>query len=197
MNFCRSIFVCILLLASSAHGDERPNVVVIMPDDVSHKVFTYYNSDSSSKTPNIDRLAEKSIRLTDFHVSPSCAPTRGAFLTGRYNQVAGIWHTIAGRSLLRNDEITMADVFRHNGYATAMVGKWHLGDNFPFRPKDRGFEYVAWTKGGGVGQQPDYWGNMNHEAHYWVNDKIEKLVDEDDVLAGALLTNSIFNRACE
>lgn len=190
-------FVLVLLLASTVFSQTKPNVIIVMPDDVSHHVFTYYNPESTSQTPNIDKLAESSVRLTDFHVSPSCAPTRAATLTGRSNSVSGIWHTIAGRSLLRNDEITIADVFKHNGYATGMVGKWHLGDNYPFRPKDRGFEYVAWTKGGGVGQQPDYWGNMSHAAHYWVNDSLVEMTDEDDGLKGAFLTNSIFNRAFE
>jgi len=136
----------------------RPNVIFVMADDISHSVFTYYNSNSGSRTPNLDKLAENGVRLTDFHVSPSCAPTRAALMTGRSNDVAGVWHTIYGRSQLRADEITMADVFKHNGYATGMFFKWHLGDNYPFRPKDRGFEYVAWTKGGGIGQAPDYWG---------------------------------------
>ncbi|TWU50818.1 Arylsulfatase [Rubripirellula tenax] len=191
-----SVFA-LLTLYGNVVADDRPNVIIVMPDDVSHGVFTYYNPESTSQTPNIDRLAETSVRLTDFHVSPSCAPTRAAALTGRSNSVSGIWHTIAGRSLLRNDEITMADIFRHNGYATAMIGKWHLGDNYPFRPKDRGFEYVAWTKGGGAGQQPDYWGNMHHAAHYWVNDALVEMTDEDDGLKGAFLTNSMFNRAFE
>ncbi len=189
----------ILLLTIQGIGvsQDNPNVIIVMPDDVSHRVFTYYNPDSTSLTPNIDKLAASSVRLTDFHVSPSCAPTRAATLTGRSNSVSGIWHTIAGRSLLRGDEICMADVFKHNGYATGMVGKWHLGDNYPFRPKDRGFEYVAWTKGGGAGQQPDYWGNMHHAAHYWVNDTLVEMTDEDDGLKGAFLTNSMFNRAFE
>ena len=194
----QKVFIAVVLVfAGSLRADTRPNVIIVMPDDVSHKVFTYYNPESTSKTPHIDKLAQTSVRLTDFHVSPSCAPTRAATLTGRSNSVSGIWHTIAGRSLLRGDEITIADVFKHNGYSTGMVGKWHLGDNYPFRPKDRGFQYVAWTKGGGVGQQPDYWGNMHHAAHYWVNDALVKMTDEDDELKGAFVTNSMFNRAFE
>ena len=193
-----SIFLLVLLsIGGKAFGQEQPNVIILMPDDVSHHVFTYYNPNSTSQTPNIDKLAQTSVRLTDFHVSPSCSPTRASTLTGRSHSVAGIWHTIAGRSLLRNDEISIADVFKHNGYATGMVGKWHLGDNYPFRPKDRGFEYVAWTKGGGAGQQPDFWGNMHHSAHYWVNDELFEMTDEDDGLQGAFLTNSMFNRAFE
>lgn len=197
MKVFYTFIFAMLFFVGNVFSQDRPNVIIVMPDDVSHGVFTYYNPDSRSKTPNIDKLAQTSVRLTDFHVSPSCAPTRAAALTGRSNSVAGIWHTIAGRSLLRNDEITIADVFKHNGYATGMVGKWHLGDNYPFRPRDRGFEYVAWTKGGGVGQQPDYWGNMHHDAHYWVNDTLVRMTDEDDGLKGAFLTNSMFNRAFE
>ena len=193
-----SVFILLVFsLSEMVAGQEQPNVIIVMPDDVSHGVFTYYNPDSTSRTPHIDELARTSVRLTDFHVSPSCSPTRASALTGRSHSVVGIWHTIAGRSLLRNDEITIADVFKHNGYATGMVGKWHLGDNYPFRPKDRGFEYVAWTKGGGAGQQPDYWGNMHHSAHYWVNDELVEMTDEDDGLEGAFLTNSMFNRAFE
>ena len=118
-------------------------------------------------------------------------------MTGRFNDVVGVWHTIYGRNQLRQDEITMADVFKANGYATGMFFKWHLGDNYPFRPQDRGFEYVAWTKGGGTGQQPDYWGNQNDRASAWVNDEIVKMTDEDDGIKGAFLTNFFFNRAME
>ena len=168
-----------------------------MPDDISHSAFTYYNPQSASKTPHIDRLMANSVRLTDFHVSPTCSPTRAALLTGRYNDVTGVWHTIYGRSQLRADEITIADVFKHNGYATGMFFKWHLGDNYPFRPKDRGFEHVVWTKGGGVGQAPDYWGNMNDQATFWVNDRLVKMTDEDDGIEGAFSTTFAFNRAMD
>ena len=112
----QKVFIAVVLVfAGSLRADTRPNVIIVMPDDVSHKVFTYYNPESTSKTPHIDKLAQTSVRLTDFHVSPSCAPTRAATLAGRSNSVSGIWHTIAGRSLLRGDEITIADVFKHNG----------------------------------------------------------------------------------
>ncbi|ALJ04705.1 hypothetical protein APS56_05960 [Pseudalgibacter alginicilyticus] len=167
-----------------------------MPDDISHNAFTYYNP-NGPQTPNIDKLAEQSVRLTDFHVSPTCSPTRAALMTGRFNDVTGVWHTIFGRYQLRADEITMADIFKENGYATGLFFKWHLGDNYPFRPKDRGFEYVAWTKGGGTGQQPDYWGNTNNSASVWVNDSIVKMTDEKDDIEGAFTTNFFFNRAME
>lgn len=190
----------LLLLSSfsalSAGSNTRPNVIFVMPDDISHSAFSYFN-ERGPRTPNIDKFAEDSVRLTDFHVSPSCSPTRAALLTGRPADVVGVWHTINGRNMLRADEITMADIFKANGYATGLFFKWHLGDNYPFRPKDRGFEYVAWTKGGGTGQLPDYWGNTNQSAHMWVNDTLVEMTDEDDGIEGAFTTNFFLNRAME
>ena len=177
-------------------SQDRPNVIFVMPDDISHNAFSYYKK-NGPQTPNINKLAEESVRLTDFHVSPSCSPTRAALLTGRPSDVVGVWHTINGRNMMRADEITMADVFKDNGYATGLFFKWHLGDNYPFRPKDRGFEYVAWIKGGGTGQLPDYWDNTNNHAKILVNDVLVDMTDEDDGIEGAFTTNFFFNRAME
>ncbi|HPZ82539.1 MAG TPA: arylsulfatase [Thermogutta sp.] len=124
------------------------------------------------KTPNLDRLYQESVRLTDFHVDPTCSPTRAALMTGRYSCRTGVWHTIMGRSILRRDETTMADVFRRAGYRTAIFGKWHLGDNYPYHPWNRGFEECLIHFGGGIGQGPDYWGNtyfsptLNHNGEW-------------------------------
>lgn len=189
-------FIVFFVVLVSTYSQTRPNVIFVMPDDVSHNAFSYYK-ENGPQTPHIDQLAEESVRLTDFHVSPSCSPTRAALLTGRPSDVVGVWHTINGRNMLRADEITMADIFKANGYATGLFFKWHLGDNYPFRPKDRGFEYVAWIKGGGTGQQPDYWGNTNNDASMWVNDELVKMTDEDDGIEGAFTTNFFFNRAME
>jgi arylsulfatase A-like enzyme len=177
-------------------SQDRPNVIFVMPDDISHNAFSYYKK-NGPQTPNINKLAEESVRLTDFHVSPSCSPTRAALLTGRPSDVVGVWHTINGRNMMRADEVTMADIFKENGYATGLFFKWHLGDNYPFRPKDRGFEYVAWIKGGGTGQLPDYWDNTNNHAKILVNDVLVDMTDEDDGIEGAFTTNFFFNRAME
>jgi len=126
------------------------------------------------QTPNIDRLYTQSIRLTNFHVGPTCSPTRAALMTGRYCNRTGVWHTIMGRSLLRKDELTAADVFSAGGYRTAIFGKWHLGDNYPFRPQDRGFGEVMIHGGGGVGQGPDYWGNDYFDDTYFHNGRPKK-----------------------
>ena len=121
------------------------------------------------KTPNMDQLSKESVRLTDFHVSPTCAPTRSALMTGRYNDRTGVWHTVTGRTLLRENEVTMAQVFKDNGYATGMFGKWHLGDDYPRRPIDVGFEKAVYHGGGGVGNTNDYWDNDYFDDHYYDN----------------------------
>ena len=101
------------------------------------------------KTPNLDKLHSESVRLTNFHVDPSCSPTRAALLTGQYSSRSGVWHTIGGRSLLQKEKVTMADVFKNSGYTTGWFGKWHLGENYPFRPGDRGFDEEI-VHGGGA-----------------------------------------------
>jgi len=121
------------------------------------------------KTPALDKLHSESVRLTNYHVDPTCSPTRSALLTGRYSSRTGVWHTIMGRSLMHPDEYTVAELFAANGYATGCFGKWHLGDNAPCRPQDQGFHEVLIHGGGGVGQTPDYWGNDYFDDTYWHN----------------------------
>jgi arylsulfatase A-like enzyme len=162
------MFSCI-----STKQEKKPNVILIMTDDQGYGDLSCHGSNDVS-TPALDRLYSESVRLTDFHVSPTCAPTRASLLTGRYCNDTGVWHTVMGRSLLRSDELTLADVFTSHGYITGIFGKWHLGDNYPYRPQDRGFQEVVIHGGGGVGQTPDYWGNDYQDDSYWVNGKPEK-----------------------
>ncbi|MEA1876913.1 MAG: arylsulfatase, partial [Bacteroidota bacterium] len=126
------------------------------------------------KTPAMDKLHDQSVCLVNFHVDPCCAPTRSALLTGQYSSRTGVWHTIGGRSLLGTDNVTMAEVFRDAGYKTAIFGKWHLGENYPFRPMDRGFEESVIHGGGAVGANPDYWGNDYYDDTYLHNGVHEK-----------------------
>jgi arylsulfatase A-like enzyme len=151
----------------------RPNVILVMTDDQGYGDLSCHGN-KIIKTPNLDKLHSQSTRLMDFHVSPTCSPTRAALMTGRYCNRTGVWHTIMGRSLLRKDEVTMADVFRAGGYRTGIFGKWHLGDNYPFRPQDRGFDEVLVHGGGGVGNIQDYWGNDYFDDTYFRNGKPEK-----------------------
>jgi len=147
-------------------GTDPPSVVFVLTDDQGYGDLSCHGN-PVLKTPNLDSLHASSVRLTDYHVGPTCAPTRAGLLTGHYANSTGVWHTIGGRSLLRAGEVSMADFFRGGGYATGIFGKWHLGDNSPYRPQDRGFETVVVHGGGGVGQTPDYWGNCYFDDSYW------------------------------
>ena len=148
-------------------------MVLVLTDDQGYGDLACHGN-PVLRTPNIDALYRQSIRLTDFHASPTCSPTRASLMTGRYCNRTGVWHTVMGRSLLRGDEVTMADIFAAGGYHTGIFGKWHLGDNYPFRPQDRGFQEVLVHGGGGVGQTPDHWSNDYFDDTYWHNGTPEK-----------------------
>jgi arylsulfatase A-like enzyme len=145
-------------LATAGAAQARPNVVLVMTDDQGYGDLSCHGN-PHLKTPRIDALRGQSTALDRFYVSPTCSPTRAALMTGRHEFRCGVSHTIMGRSLLRPGIPTMAERFRAAGYRTAIVGKWHLGDNAPCRPEDRGFDDIFIHGGGGIGQTPDYWGN--------------------------------------
>ncbi|QDT63488.1 arylsulfatase [Calycomorphotria hydatis] len=155
-------------------ANEKPaNVIIVITDDQGYGDIGAHGN-TMIQTPEMDRLWAESIRLTDFHVDPTCSPTRSALMSGRYSNRTGVWHTIMGRSLMSPDELSLAEIFRANGYHTGMFGKWHLGDNYPCRPSDQGFEQVVIHGGGGVTQGPDWWGNDYFDDTYWRNGVPEK-----------------------
>ena len=156
-----------------AERAKRPNVIVIMTDDQGYGDLSCHGN-PTLKTPNLDALRAESIRFTDFHVAPFCTPTRAALMTGRYAGRTGAYRTSSGRTSLHKREKTLGDLFTINGYATGMFGKWHLGDNAPARPMDKGFERSVWHRCGGVTQISDYWGNDYFDDTYLVGDKWKK-----------------------
>ncbi len=165
--------VCAIRPIQAVAQTAQPNVIVIMTDDQGYGDIACHGN-PIIKTPCIDRLHEKSLRLTNFHVSPYCTPTRAALMTGRYPARTGAYRTSSGRTMLHRDEQTIADIFSDAGYATGMIGKWHLGDNAPHRPQDRGFQEVLWHRCGGVGQASDYYGNDYFDDTYERNGVFEK-----------------------
>lgn len=165
------------LASLHAATSSKPNVLLIMPDDVSFGDYSFYN-ERGPRTPNVDALGRQSLRLSDFHVAPTCSPSRSQLMTGRYTDECGAWHTVMGRYFLRTNDVTMADVFKANGYRTAMFGKWHLGDSYPFRPKDRGFEHCVMIRGGGIDQQPNPWGIRNSPPSILFNDDKPVVLDD-------------------
>ena len=148
--------------------DRKPNVIFVVTDDQGYGELGCHGN-PVIHTPHTDELHRVSFRLTNYHVGPTCAPTRAGLMTGHYHNSTGVWHTIGGRSLLCKDEWSLASAFAENGYVTGLFGKWHLGDNYPYRPQDRGFREVVTHGGGGVGNTPDYWGNNYNDDCYAVN----------------------------
>lgn len=131
-----------LQVDSSAVNEDRPNVIVILVDDAGFVDFGFMGS-KDLETPRIDELAASGIKFTDAHVSASvCAPSRAGLITGKYQQRFGFEANGGGAmSIGLSDEVvTMADVFKENGYRTFSLGKWHLGENSSDHPNNRGFD---------------------------------------------------------
>ena len=170
MGRFRFIFLLgsLFIFSACSENQNKPNVILVITDDQGYGDLACHGN-PWIRTPNMDDLWEESVRLTDYHVSPTCAPTRAALMTGRYNNRTGVWHTVTGRTLLRETDATMAQVFNDNGYATGMFGKWHLGDNYPRRPMDVGFQKAVYHGGGAIGNTNDYWDNDYFDDHYYVN----------------------------
>tara|TARA_R110002126_G_scaffold291782_1_gene458017 strand:- start:34185 stop:35996 length:1812 start_codon:yes stop_codon:yes gene_type:complete len=173
------ILMCFLIITScgtknnQTKKSSKPNVILIITDDQGYGDVGAHGN-SIIKTPNLDNFHKESTHLTNFHVGPTCAPTRAGLMTGRYANSTGVWHTVGGWSLLRENEKTMADMFAEAGYKTGGFGKWHLGDNHPFRPENRGFHETVMHGGGGVQQTPDYWNNTYFNDTYFHNGKPQK-----------------------
>jgi arylsulfatase A-like enzyme len=135
-------------------GATRPNVLIVIADDQGYGDLGCHGN-PVLKTPNIDAFAKQATQLTHFYVSPVCSPTRSSLLTGRYNYRTAVVDTFVGRSMMHTDEVTLAEMLRDAGYRTGLFGKWHLGDNYPLRPQDQGFQEVLTHRGGGIAQPSD------------------------------------------
>ncbi len=153
-----SLALALLLLTQNVFGTSRPNIIIVVTDDQGYGEFSI-NGNPIADTPHIDRLASQGIRFTDFHVAPMCTPTRGQLLTGLDAFRNGAINVSSGRTLLRPELPTIADIFAAADYRTGLFGKWHMGDNFPFRPEDRGFEEAIWFPSSHINSTPDYWDN--------------------------------------
>jgi arylsulfatase A-like enzyme len=147
---------------------EKPNIILIMTDDQGYGDLGAHGN-ANINTPHIDALHDESIRFTNFHVATTCAPTRSGLMSGVNCNRAGAWHTVVGRSFLGSRFSTLPELLGDVGYTSGIFGKWHLGDNYPFRPQDRGFDEVLIHGGGGVGQTPDVWNNDYFDDTYFHN----------------------------
>ena len=160
--------------AVAQESPRKPNVILILTDDQGYGDVSAHGN-PILKTPNMDALHAAGVRFTNFHVDPTCSPTRSALMTGCYSHRVKVWHTIMGRNHLLAGQPTMADVFAQNGYRTALFGKWHLGTNYPYRPMDRGFHEWLGQGDGGTGTATDYWGNDRVNDVYIRDGKNEQI----------------------
>jgi arylsulfatase len=167
---------------------DKPNVILVITDDQGYGELSCHGN-PILQTPQLDRLHSQSLRLTDYHVAPMCTPTRGQLLTGLDAARNGSINVSSGRTLLRPELPTIADIFLENGYNTGIFGKWHLGDNYPFRPQDRGFQETLWFPSSHVGSVPDYWKNDYNDDTYIHNGKREQF--------DGYCTNIFFDNALE
>ncbi len=173
LRFVLIVFLQSAFLLAAAIAAERPNVVVVMTDDQGYGEFSC-NGNPITRTPSIDKLASEAVRLTDFHVAPMCTPTRGQLMTGLDAFANRAINVSSGRTLLKADLKTIADVFRGAGYRTGLFGKWHLGDNYPFCPEDRGFDEAIWFPSSHINSVPDYWDNDYFDDTYIHNGKRQR-----------------------
>jgi arylsulfatase len=152
--------------ARSKLTGSRPNIVLLITDDQGYGELACHGN-PIIKTPNLDRLHAESIRFTAFHVSPTCAPTRAALLTGRHEFRSGVTHTILQRERLALDATTIAQLLQNAGYQTGIFGKWHLGDETPYRPAQRGFTESFIHGAGGIGQSyPGSCGDFPNNSYF-------------------------------
>ena len=143
--------VLLLALAANVLAAARPNIILVLTDDQGYGDMSCHGN-PILRTPNLDRIHAEGVRFTDFHVSPTCSPTRSALLTGRHEFRNGVTHTIFERERLTLSATTVAQVLKSAGYATGIFGKWHLGDEPAYQPGRRGFDEVFIHGGGGIGQ---------------------------------------------
>ena len=150
-----SLLACAVTIRAAAPAKPiagaQPNIIFILTDDQGYGDISAHGN-PVLKTPHLDRLRAEGVRFTDFHVSPTCSPTRSALFTGRHEFKNGVTHTVLERERMTLAATTLPQVLQSAGYTTGIFGKWHLGDEAEYRPESRGFDEVYIHGGGGIGQ---------------------------------------------
>jgi arylsulfatase len=173
---------CLLALAfalPAAHSPAAtPNIILVMTDDQGYGDLACHGN-PIIQTPHLDAFHKEAVRFTDFHVSPTCSPTRSALMTGRHEFKNGVTHTINERERLTQKAFTLAQLLKSAGYTTGIFGKWHLGDEAEYQPGRRGFDEVFIHGAGGIGQTyvgscGDAPGNKYFDPAILHNGKFEK-----------------------
>ena len=162
---------------SFAQENRHPNVIIVITDDQGYGDLGI-TGNPHVQSPVIDKFAKESIRFNNFYVSPVCAPTRSSLMTGRYSLRTGVRDTYNGGATMASNEVTIAEMLKQVDYKTGVFGKWHLGDNYPSRPSDQGFDESLIHLSGGMGQVGDFTTYFKGDKSYfdpvlWHNNKKE------------------------
>ena len=151
----RHLGFTLLAIFSTATAEQlagtQPNIIVVITDDQGMGDLSCMGN-TVLKTPHLDAFYENSLRFTDFQVSPTCAPSRAALMSGRQPFKVGVTHTIKQRERMALDIFTLPQALKSAGYHTGLFGKWHLGDEEAYLPQSRGFDEVLMHGAGGIGQ---------------------------------------------
>ena len=143
-----------------------PNVILIITDDQGYGDLSF-NGNPNIITPALDNFAAESVRFNNFYVSPVCAPTRSSLMTGRYSLRTGVRDTYNGGAIMASSEVTLAEMLKQANFTTGIFGKWHLGDNYPSRPSDQGFDESLIHLAGGMGQVGDFTNYFKKDTSYF------------------------------
>ena len=195
-----------LLLITSAAGTQRtppgrPNIVLIMTDDAGYADTGSYGA-PDVRTPNIDSLARDGVKLTDFYANAmSCTPTRAALIAGRYQQRYGIEFVLASPGVPGSDgglpplTHSLPLLMKNNGYATALIGKWHLGYTRAFSPRAHGFDVFFGSKSPAIDYHTHFTARPSEGAQFisaqpdlWEN---EALIEQDGYMTDLITRRSV------
>lgn len=177
MKAILALTLLLSLVASLANAEERPNILVILVDDLGYGDLSSYGA-QDLKSPHIDQLLVEGMKFTEFYANcPVCSPTRAALLTGRYQDMVGVpgvirTHPENSWGNLVDDAVMLPAVLKPWGYQTACIGKWHLGLEKPDRPQDRGFDLFQGYLGD---MMDDYYNHRRHGINYmrWGDEEVD------------------------
>lgn len=159
-----SLIITLTFAAAFFYGEgilaqnDRPNIIIMMSDDQGYGDIGAHGN-PYLKTPNIEKIGKLGLEMSHFVASPNCSASRASLMTGRYPYRTGVTAVTQVDHFMNSSEVTLAEILSSNGYQTGIFGKWHLGDHYPMRPTDQGFQEALVHKGGGIGQAAGPAGN--------------------------------------
>ena len=175
MKYTKILIPAALALQASVLSGQtkQPNVLIIYTDDQGSLDMNCYGA-TDLKTPNMDALAEKGVRFTQFYAAPISSPSRASLLTGGFTRRSGLWDNAGRSNYLPLEKVTIAEKMKENGYATALIGKWHLGNTPGTSPNAQGFDYFFGHREGCIDSYSHfyYWDGPNRHDLWRNNEEV-------------------------